>query len=454
MRTRAHVLFSVLLVVLSISQPAVAQPADVPRMPVVLSMQERAEVVNGWLGARFDTVLPALMRRENVDMWIVSAREYNEDPVIQTMLPATWMAARRRTMLVFYDRGPGNGVERLAISRYDVGELFPSAWDPDEEPDQWARLAEIVAARDPETVALNTSETFALADGMTASEMDQLEAALPEAYRSRMVPGEALAIGWLETRIEAEHQAYRHINRLAHTIIAEGLSEAVIQPGVTTTEDVAWWYRERIRALNLTAWFHPSVSVQRADAEGEDGDFSSDSGPTVIHPGDLVHMDLGITYLRLNTDTQRNAYVLRPGETEAPAGLQRALRQANRAQDLLTDQFDTGRSGNAILLDARAAAEREGMEATIYAHPIGYHGHGAGPTIGLWDQQGGVPGWGDYPMHANTAYSIELNIATAIPEWDGQEILMKVEEDAFFDGDTVIYHDGRQTELYLVPRQP
>ncbi|MFO8231944.1 MAG: M24 family metallopeptidase [Longimonas sp.] len=452
MRTCSRFLLIICLMVAAVV-PATAQHPEDDRAPAVLSMEERADVVNTWLQERLDTVLPTLMRREDVDLWIVSAREYNEDPIIETMLPATWMAARRRTMLVFYDRGPDEGVERLAISRYDVGDLFPSAWDPDEQPDQWARLAEIVSERDPESIALNTSETFALADGMTASEMQQLESALSETHRERIVSGEALAIGWLETRTQAEHQAYRHINRLAHSIIAEGLSEAVIQPGITTTDDVEWWYRDRIRDLNLTAWFHPSVSVQRANAECEDGDFSSDSGPTVIQPGDLVHMDLGITYLRLNTDTQRNAYVLRPGETEAPAGLQQALRQANRVQDLLTDQFETGRSGNAILSDALAAAESEGLDATIYTHPLGYHGHGAGPTIGLWDQQDGVSGWGDYPLYANTAHSIELNAAVPIPEWDDQEILMKVEEDAFFDGDTVTYHDGRQTELYLVPRQ-
>lgn len=451
---RFHTRFLITVVfAFSAALPAVAQQPEPGHTPAVLSMEERADVVNTWLQERLDTVLPALMRRENVDMWIVSAREYNEDPVIETMLPATWMAARRRTMLVFYDRGPDEGVERLAISRYDVGEVFPAAWDPDEEPDQWARLAEIVSERDPGTIAVNTSETFALADGMTASEMQQLESALPSAYQERIVSGEALAIGWLETRTESEHAAYRHINRIAHQIVAEGLSEAVIQPGVTTTADVEWWYRERIRDLNLTAWFHPSVSVQRADADGEDGDFSSDSGPTVIQPGDLVHMDLGITYLRLNTDTQRNAYVLRPGETDAPEGLRDALRQANRVQDLLTDQFDTKRSGNDILSDALAAADDENLDATIYTHPLGYHGHGAGPTIGLWDQQDGVSGWGDYPLYANTSHSIELNVAAIIPEWNGTEILMKVEEDAFFDGDTVTYHDGRQTELYLIPRQ-
>lgn len=417
-------------------------------------MRERAEVIDRWLEERFETMLPALMRRENVELWVVIGREYNEDPVLRTMLPGTWQSARRRTVLLFHDQGPGEGIERLAISRYAVGDLFPAAWDPEAQPNQWARLADVIAERDPATIAVNTSETFALADGMTASEMNQFERALSDTYRERIVSGEALSIGWLETRTANEMTVYRQINRLAHTIIEEGLSEAVIQPGITTTADVQWWYRERIRDLNLTAWFHPSVSVQRAAAHSDDGDFSGPASDTVIQPGDLIHMDLGITYLRLNTDTQRNAYVLRPGETEAPEGFRDGLHVANRVQDLLTDAFEPGRTGNEILAAALQAADDEGIDATIYTHPLGYHGHGAGPTIGLWDQQEGVPGWGDYPLYPNTSHSIELNAAVTIPEWDDQEILMRVEENAFFDGDRVTYHDGRQTELYLIPRQP
>jgi len=436
--------------------PGQAAPMD-PAVPEVLPMRARAVVINRVLQERLDTLMPMLMRRAGVDMWIVSAREYNEDPVIETMLPATWKAARRRTMLVFTDRGPdpnasNGGVERLAISRYDVGELFPSAWDKEEQPDQWARLAEIVEARDPQSIAVNRSETFALADGITDTEYDQLREALPATYRDRLTSDDRLAVGWLETRSELEQTIYPQIVRTAHAIIAEGFSEQVIQPGVTTTADVEWWYRDRIRELGFTAWFHPSVSIQR-EGMGEDGDFSSDAEAATVTPGDLLHVDFGITYLRLNTDTQQHAYVLRPGETDAPDGLKAALRTGNRLQDHLTDQFETGRTGNEMLAAALQAAKNEGIRPSIYTHPIGHHGHGAGPTIGLWDQQGGVPGNGDYPLYANTAYSIELNATMSIPEWDGQDILVKLEEDAFFDGETVRYLDGRQTQLYVIPRQ-
>jgi len=419
--------------------------------PHILTMQERAEVIDRWTEAKLDTLVPELMRREEIDMWVLVAREYNEDPVLLTMLPATWQSSRRTTILLFFDPGNGEPVERLAVARYNIG-FFETQWNPEEQPGQWARFGEIVEEKNPASIAVNFSDDFALADGISHTDFTHLRNALSLEMQSRIVSAENLAIGWLETRSEEEKVAYRQINRIAHNIVAEGLSERVITPGVTTTEDLKWWYRDRIRDLNLTTWFHPLVSVQREEEPEEDGDFSSGEGENIILPGDLVHIDLGIEYLRLSTDTQRNAYVLKQGESNAPQGLKDALTTGNRLQDILTDQFETGRLGNEILAAALERAVSEGIEATIYTHPVGYHGHGAGPTIGLWDQQGGVPGNGDYPLYPNTAHSIELNAKVNIPEWD-KNILMKLEEDAIFDGEDVWYIDGRAEDFYLIPRQ-
>lgn len=418
-------------------------------MPILLTMRERGELRDRWLEERLTSVVPALMRREGIDLWIVTAREYDEDPVIQTMLPATWLRARRRTTLVFHDAGPERGVERYAVARYDVG-VFKKSWNKEQQPDQWARLADLVASLDPQKIALNTSRTFALADGISSTEREQLLEALPESLHGRIVSGEALAIGWLETRTPAELEVFPTICRIAHEIIAEGLSLQAVQPGVTTTSDLEWWYRERIRELKLVTWFHPSVSVQRADAAPHSGTFSSKPGERTIHRGDLVHVDFGITYLGLNTDTQQHAYVLRAGEDAAPQGLVDGLAVGNRAQDILMENFVAGRTGNEILLASLEQAKAEGIAATIYTHPLGYHGHGAGPTIGLWDQQEGVPGRGDYPLYANTAHSIELGVRVVVPEWDGQEVNVMLEEDAVFDGETTRFLDGRQTELILI----
>lgn len=419
--------------------------------PHILSMRDRATVIDSLLEDRIKTILPDLMRRENLDMWIIVSREYNEDPIIETLLPATWLAARRRTILVVHNPGDGE-IETLAIARYDVGSQFRQAWDKDVQPDQWARLAEVVEERDPATIGINQSSIWGLADGIVATDLEELREALPKKYRKRLVSAEAVGVGWLETRSPREMEIYPQIVRIAREIIAEGFSDRVIQPGVTTTSDVEWWYREEIRRLKLTTWFHPSVSIQRADESSFDhlSSFTSDH-PDVIAPGDLLHVDFGITYLRLNTDTQQHAYVLRMNERAAPDYLVEAFRRGNRLQDIFTNNFAVGKTGNEVLAESRAEAIEAGIKPSIYTHPIGYHGHAAGTTLGMWDAQDGVPGDGDYPLHANTAYSIELNAATFIEAWN-KEVRIMLEEDAFFDGDGVRYIDGRQTELMLIPR--
>jgi len=436
------------LVFMSLSVIAVAEP-------LVLPMRDRAAVIDDWLATRVQTVLPALMKRAEIDMWIIVSREYNEDPVIRTFLPSTWQSARRTTILMITDPGNGEPLETLAVARYAVGDTFAAAWDKERDGEQWAHLASLIEARNPQRIGLNFSETFALADGISQTEYRLFHEALPAKLHDRVVSAQNLAVGWLETRTADEMEAYQQIVRIAHEILAEGLSDAVIQPGVTTTSDVQWWYRDRIRELKLTTWFHPSVSIDRPDEPEVDMKqaLAAKNNTEVIRQGDLLHVDFGITYLRLNTDTQQHAYVLKPGETEAPEELRAALERGNRLQDILTEQFKTGRSGNDILSRSLAQAKREGITASIYTHPIGFHGHAAGPTIGLWDQQGGVPGRGDYPLYPNTAHSIELYAETDVSSWN-KSVRIRLEEDAFFDGQETRYIDGRQKEFLLIPRVP
>jgi len=416
-------------------------------------MQDRAIVIDRLLEDKLKNTLPGLMRREGFDMWVVMSREYNEDPIIKTLLPATWLAARRRTILVMYDPGPGEQIETLAVARYDVGTAFKRAWDPEQQPDQWKRLAEIIAERQPKRIGVNLSDHWGLADGIVATDLRQFLESLPQTYQERVVSAEKLGVAWLETRTPQEMALYPSICRLAHEIIVEGFSSAVIQPGVTSTDDVVWWFREKVRELKLTTWFHPTVSIQRQNADKFDHleAFSKRPEESIIQPGDLLHIDFGITYLRLNTDTQQHAYVLKDGETDAPEFLKNALKKANRLQDIFTANFEEGRTGNEILKQSREQAITEGIKPSIYTHPIGYHGHGAGPTLGMWDSQGGVPHTGDYPLHLDTAYSIELNAAIFSEEWD-KEIRIMLEEDAYFDRTGVNYIDGRQTKLILITR--
>ncbi|MCH6200917.1 aminopeptidase P family protein [Aquiflexum sp. LQ15W] len=422
--------------------------------PHILSQRDQADIIDQWLEERIQTLLPSLMDRTEIDMWVIISREYNEDPVIKTFLPATWHAARRRTMLVLY-KAPGSAtVETYAVARYDVGKSFKKAWDPDTQPDQWKRLSELIVEKNPKKIGLNIAKDFGHADGLNVTEYNTLKSYLPDNFQNKITSAQNLAVGWLETRTPSEMATYRHLQTIANSIIADGLSEKVITPGVTTTDDVVWWYRERIKELKLDTWFHPSVDIQRADpaSQGQLRSFAVKADSEVIMPGDMLHIDFGISYLRLNTDTQQLAYVLKLGENEVPQYLKDAMKVGNRLQDILTSQFVTGRSGNQILRETRKIMDAEGIKGSIYSHPLGMHGHASGPTIGMWDNQGDTPGAGDYPLYPNTVYAIELNAVVFLKEWN-KELRVQLEEGAFFDGEKVTYLNGRQVEIMPVPRK-
>jgi Xaa-Pro aminopeptidase len=412
------------------------------QVPAVLGLKEQAAVYDGWLAARLDNVLPEVMRREKIDLWLVICQEYNEDPVYLSLVPWKSLSARRLSILVFFDQGEGKGVEKFSVSRYGIGNLYRSIWKADQE-DQWQALAKAVKERKPKRIGIDEGEIFAFGDGLTASLKKRLVQALGPEYAQRLVSAERLAVGWLERRLPGELEVYPHIAAIAHAIIAEAFSPKVITPGVTRTEDVEWWMWERVRSLGLTTWFDPSVSIQRPKT-------SPHKDRDVIHRGDLLHCDFGITYLKLNTDTQQMAYVLDEGETDAPQGLKDALAQGNRLQDIHMAEMKEGLTGNQVLAAALKKAKDEGLKPSIYTHPLGVHGHAAGPTIGLWDMQGGVPGLGDYPIFLDTAYSIELNVRAAVPEWGGQEVQIALEQDATFTRAGARFLDERQTRLHLI----
>jgi len=407
----------------------------------ILPLRDRMRVYNEWLKKRLENLLPRLMDETGIDMWLVIAREYNEDPVIMSLLPEPNLYARRRTILLFH-RKPDK-VDRLAVYRYGFGDFFEGVWDPEKE-EQYECLARLVKEREPEKIGVNISNTFAFGDGLTHGEYTLLVDHLKE-YSDRLVPAEKLCIRWLETRIEEELETYPMLCELTHAIIQEAFSSKVITPGITTVDDVQWWMRQKMLDLGVEMWFPATVDRQAH------GDKYDDKEKTdVIHRGDLLHCDIGFYYLGLATDVQQNAYVLKPGETDAPQGLKEALIDANKLQDLHAGAMKTGRTGNEILKIALDQAKEMGLKPSIYTHPIGVHGHAAGPTIGLWDQQGGVLGRGDYPLYPNTCYAIELNAKRNVPEWDDQEVRMSLEQDALWSGEKLIFLAGRQKKLHLV----
>lgn len=436
------------------AQEKVFVPQDAPpRIHPLPPLREQAKIQQEWANQRVGEVIPMLMKEHGVDMWILSMREYEEDPVFWAIKAPTTFAARRRSIYVFHDPGQGREFEKLALGGGSQGGIFQAftssrAADTQGQPElvgseQWMLLRELVEDRDPQTIAVNIDENWAFADGLGAGEWEALQGALGQEYVSRVKRVPRLAVEVIAHRLPEMMPMYLEREETVHAIISEAFSNSVITPGVTTTEDVQWWLRQKVQELGMTVWFHPSVDVQRA---GE-----IPPGPRIIQPGDLLWTDFGTIALNLHTDTQHLGYVLMDGETEVPEGLYQCMASSNRMQDIVLEKMEVGLTGNEILAAARAQMASEGVRGTIYNHPIGDHGHGAGPLIGRWDAQEGVPVRGDIPLRASTWHSIELQARFPIPEWGGKEASCRQEEEAFVDenGDRN-WVFRRQTSFHLV----
>jgi Xaa-Pro aminopeptidase len=430
------------------------------------TLREQAAMQQAWLKKRLDTFLPALMRKYGVDFWVVPMREYNEDPIFSSITAPETFFARRRTIYVFFDKCAVTGsaasaacVERLALGGTSQGGVFQTRssmksisaatgarqaelWGDE----QWLLLKEVVEERKPKVIGINRSKIFAFSDGLSSGELQGMSEALGPAWTAKFKDAEGLPLDLIASRLPEEEAFFQRMTALVWQMTQTMFSDKVIVPGVTRTSDLVWWWRQRTNDQGLGTWFQPSVNIQRKGVKasdiGEDG---------VIQPGDVLHCDVGITVARLNTDTQHNAYVLRPGETDAPAGLKAALANANAMQGFLMEEARPGRTGNEILGAVLGRMKAKGIRGTMYSHPIGMNGHGAGPLIGLWDYQDGVQGRGDARVVPSMWFSVELQATTPVPEWDGQPVQMAQEEDMIVGADgKTRWALKRQDSLFLV----
>ncbi len=421
----------------------------------VLPLRERARVYNEILEWRLDHILPEIMREEGIEMWVVINFEYDEDPVYMTLVPEPIMSARRLSILVFHDSR--EGFKKLTANWHGSGSAGPMYENIFTDRSRGANhqftvLADYIKEHDPRNIALNHAphydyvDEFAHGNGLSAFHLEMLERALDPTYRERIVPGETISMRWYETRSPRELSLYRHLAGIGHDLIGEFFSNEVIVPDVTTTDDVRWWIRQRINDLGLDTWFHPSIDIRRSQEDTE----RYGRGDNVIRRGDLLHCDVGITYLGLNTDMQHNAYVLRIGETEAPEGLEELLRKGNRLQEIHLQEMQPGRTGNEILASILERGRAEGLRPRVYSHPVGPYGHGSGTMIGMTEKQEFVPGTGEHPLHANTVYAMEFSVASEIPEWGGIEVSMGLEEQAVVTAEGARFVDGYPRQLYLI----
>ena len=462
-----RVLVLVVLVMLVVpSGWGTAAYAQSPERPFG-TLREQAAMQQEWLKKRLDTFLPSLMRRHGIDLWVVPMREYNEDPVFGAVTAPETFAARRRTIYVFIDSCAAAGtapapacIQRIALGGTSQGGVFDARrstkaaagdvgrgqqaelWGDE----QWQALKALIEERKPRTIGIDRSTIFAFSDGLSSGELAGMSAALGSTWTSKFKDAERLPLELIASRLPEEEAFFRRMQELVWAMTQQMFSRDVITPGKTRTSDLVWWWRQRVNDQGLGTWFQPSIEVQRRGrTAAEIGD------DPVIERGDVLHCDVGITVARLNTDTQHNAYVLREGETDAPAGLRAALGNGNALQDIVMEEIRPGRTGNEILAAARTRMKTRGIDGTIYSHPIGLHGHGAGPLIGLWDYQDGVPGRGDAPVIPSMWFSIELQATTPVPEWGDQGVRMAQEEDAIVGADGKIrWALRRQDRLFLV----
>ncbi len=442
-------------------------PSDAQSRPFG-TLREQADLQQRWLERRMTTVLPKLMRAHGIDLWVIPMREYNEDPVFSSLVSPTTFAARRRTIYVFFDKcaaagttdpGDGSCVERLALGGSSQGGIYKAytAKQVIDNPaggrnaelwgdQQWLLLKEVLEERNPKVIGIDVSRTHAFSDGLSAGELEGMSAMIGKKWTSRFKRAEELPLQLIASRLPEEEATFGKMTELVHSLIARMFSNEVITPGVTRTDDLVWWWRQQVNDLGLGTWFQPSISIQRQGATGA----TLGENP-VIQPGDVLHCDVGITAMRLNTDTQHNAYVLRNGEVAPPPGLQKALANSNRFQDILFEETRPGRTGNDILRATRAKLKGEGIEGTMYSHPIGMHGHGAGPIFGLWDYQDGVPGRGDAKVIPSMWFSSELQTTSPVPEWGNQKVQLAQEEDFILGADgKPRWAYKRQSEYHLV----
>ncbi len=423
----------------------------------ILSERDQARVVNRLLEWRLDNILPMVMRREGIDLWLVICFEYDEDPVYMTLVPRPHMSARRLSILMFHDAP--DGFKKLTANWHgagSAGRMYTSIFTADHRAKgangQFLAVADYIRQHAPRKIGINTAEHWDILDdfshglGLSAFHKAKLEQVLDPDDRQRLVSAEKVCIGWYETRSPEELSLYRHLAGIGHDLIREFFSNAVITPEVTTTEDVVWWIRQRIRMLGLETWFQPGIDIRRSPED------AAKYGPDdrVIRRGDVIHCDVGIKYLGLATDMQHNAYVLRLGETDAPAGLKEVLRKGNRVQEILLGEFREGRTGNEILVTALEKATAEGLGPRIYTHPIGPYGHGSGMTIGMVEKQSFVPGTGEHPLYPSTVYSIELSASGIVPEWGDAKVSLGLEDEAVFTKAGPRWVDGYPREFYLI----
>jgi Xaa-Pro aminopeptidase len=444
MRTRI-ILPLCLLVVGAVAQKVSTKP------PKLLPWSQQIGVREQWLTKRHQMILP-MMREHGIDMWIVVNEEFHDDPLTQYIAPPRPYAGGR-DFFVFVDTGE-KGLRKIAITGFAEENLKQFFESPDEPRPADKVLPELYEQYKPQKVALSFGARRGVQRSLTYDTYNLIAEKMGADAAQHFVPAADLIEEYLDTRIPEEFETYHAMVQLTDALTRRALSSEVIHPGKTTVGDVRRWLYDQLGENRVGTWFQPDLRVQRKRKKNDTsrGFLAVAAESTVIERGDVVHLDFGITYMGLNTDWQKMAYVLRPGEKDAPAGLKNAMKNTNALQDALTLRAARpGRPAGDVYNQTMDEMKQKGIEAQIYSHPIGNQGHGLGPSIDFRSaKRDDVAVTQAKPLRKGSYLSVELNTQTAVPEWENQKVYIMMEDDAYLTDEGYKFFIPRQEAFYLV----
>jgi len=439
---------AVFILVLALQCSAQSAPSKAPQL---LPWSQQIAVREQWLVKRHEMILP-MMRKFGINMWIVVNEEFHDDPLTQYIAPPRPYAGGR-DIFVFIDTGD-KGLRKIAINGYAEENLKQFFESPDDPRAADKVLPELYDQYKPEKIALSYNARRGVQRSLTHDTYNFLAEKMGPDAAQHCVPAADLIEEYLDTRIPEEFATYQQMVQLTDNLTRRALSSEVIKPGKTTVGDVRRWLYDQLWQNRVGTWFQPDLRVQRKGKKNDTsrGFLAVASESTVIERGDVLHVDFGITYMGLNTDWQKMAYVLLPGEKEPPAGLKSALKNTNTLQDALTQRAARpGRTAAEVYNQTMDEMKQKGIEAQVYSHPIGNQGHGLGPSIDFRSaQRAEIGATAAKPLRKGSYLSVELNTQTAVPEWAGQKVYIMMEDDAYLTDDGYKFFIPRQEAFYLV----
>jgi len=435
-------------------------------MKKIMSLKEEFKIKDQILKHRLETLLKSLMDETGIDMWIVIGDEYNEGPCLKTLLPSTFFNARKQSIIIFYNTG--DTVEKMIVSKPDFTiaefyepvllkpphfdfEVFYSTFATQYDletiralpvEDTYECLNRIIKERNPKNIAINYSELSPFSDGMSHTNYQHLKNNLDQSFHSKLISSEQLTLRWLETRTDLEMTYMKKVVDKTREIIHKGYSRNIITPGKTTIGDLRFYLMETAMSIGMVPWFDATIWIRRI------GHPHLEKDAEIILEGDLLHCDFGVKYLGLCSDVQEMAYIKSINDDALIHDYETVHSSCQRLQDLVIKNFKEGLTGNEILQNALDEA-KDIPGAMVYTHPIGFYGHGPGPTIGQFSNQTFVSGMGEYPLHNNTCYALELCVRQYVKTLD-MTILYGQEIDILFKNNHVVFFSGRQEKLHII----